>query len=54
MTLTTSGDLVEHSTTPQLTYELRPVSVLVRELVRDLQPKPAPRPSTSEEARNGR
>ena len=56
MTLTTTGPLVEHSTTPLLQHQLRPVSALVRELVRDLQPKPAPapRPSTSEEARNGR
>jgi hypothetical protein len=54
-TLTPTGPVVEHSTTPELTYQLRPVSALVREVVRDLRPRPAaPRPSTSEEVRHGR
>jgi hypothetical protein len=41
MRITTPGTVVEHRTTPQpqLTYQLRPLSDLVRDLVRDLRPR---------------
>jgi hypothetical protein len=54
-TLTPTGTVVDYPATPQLTHQLRPVSALVRELVRELRPTPAaPRPTTSEEARRDR